>query len=67
MRKEGVQALFTLLERGPSTAGFREIIIGAFAGVVASEKLNIYIKEFGAVQQLMRYSNNFNLQNPYIK
>jgi hypothetical protein len=44
MRNEGVQALFTLLERSPSIAGFREIGIRSLAGVIASEKLNIYIE-----------------------
>ncbi len=67
MRNEGVQALFTLLERSPSIAGFREIGIRSLAGVLASEKLNIYQEGFGALQELMRYSNNSNPHNPYIK
>jgi hypothetical protein len=67
MRNEGVQALFTLLERSPSIEGFREIGIRSLAGVLGSEKLNIYIEGFGALQELMRYSNISNPHNSYIK
>jgi hypothetical protein len=37
------------------------------AGVLASEKLNMYIEGFGALQELMRYRNNPNPHNSYIK
>jgi hypothetical protein len=67
MRNEGVQALFTLLERSSSIAGLREIVVRSLAGVLASEKLNMYIEGFGALQELMRYRNNPNPHNSYIK
>jgi hypothetical protein len=67
LMRNGVQALSTLLERSPSIAGFREIGIRSLAGALASEKWNIYIEGFGALQELMRYSNNSNPHNSYIK
>lgn len=53
-RKEGVQALLTLLERCPCSINMREIVVGTFACAVASDSLSIYLGESIIIQQLMR-------------